>query len=90
MVMDEQIDLRDHGEILVALGGRAAVAEAIAPDAPSRVGMWKTRNSIPAMHWPAIARFAASKGRPDITVELLESLAARSREHAEGDVEKVA
>lgn len=84
-VMDAQIALRDHSEILAALGGRAAVAEAIAPDAPARVGMWKTRNNIPPAHWPAIARFAAAQGRPDITVDLLESLAGKGRETAEID-----
>lgn len=80
--MNDHPSLRDHGDVIAALGGRTPVAEAVStnssaekPVATTTVGMWKHRRCIPPRYWPAVARLAADVGRPDISVDRLERLA---------------
>jgi len=60
-------------DIIKALGGYAVVAEALSLP-PKSVSSMRTRDSVPPEHWPALAKHADSRGRPDITVEFLANL----------------
>lgn len=61
-------------EIILALGN-GVIAEALS-QLPSTVSGWRERG-IPAPHWAGLVALAASRGRPDITLEVLAALAAR-------------
>lgn len=68
----------DWKSIIVALGGTGAVAEALEQWA-STVSGWQTRG-IPSGHWAAVVALAASRGKIEITLEILAALAARKLE----------
>ncbi len=72
------------GSIIDALGGTGQVATALALS-DSTVSGWRTRpGGIPAPHWSALAKLAAGRGVPWITLEVLAALIAREvREAAE-------
>lgn len=61
--------------IIDALGGTGAVAETLS-QSDSTVSGWKTRG-IPAPHWSAVVALATLARRPEITFEVLATLAAR-------------
>jgi hypothetical protein len=65
--------------VIDKLGGTKAVADALSLDA-STVSCWRSsrkgRGSIPSSRWLPLARLAADKGVPEITLESLAELAA--------------
>ena len=58
------------------LGGESAVARALRI-APSTVGAWNSRDSIPGQWWLAIVRLAAMSDVPSITYDRLAKLHAK-------------
>lgn len=58
-----------HADIIAALGGTRAVADALSLPRGT-VHYWRYR-AIPAVKWPDVARLAAASGQHEITVELL-------------------
>lgn len=73
----------DWKSIIVALGGTGAVAGAL-EQADSTVSGWQVRG-IPAPHWAGVVALAATRGIPDVTLEVLAELAARKLETAEAE-----
>lgn len=63
-------------EIIDALGGTKAVAEAMGTNL-SVVSSWRGRRSIPADRWFALVGLAADLGVPDLTFESLAVLHAK-------------
>lgn len=61
-------------EIISALGN-GVIAEGLG-QLPSTVSGWRERG-IPARHWAGVVALAASRGRSDISLEVLATLAAR-------------
>ena len=69
--------------IFVAFGGYAGLAAAI--DVPlGTASAWKTRQSIPPEHWPAIVVAAGERAIPGVTIERLAALRAERRSQSEG------
>jgi hypothetical protein len=65
----------DAGEIISALGGDRAVAEATG-SARSTVVYWRLRGSIPSEHWEALVGLSGEKAG-EITAALIRHAAAR-------------
>jgi hypothetical protein len=68
----------DHQTLIAELDGAASVAEAIGA-LPVTVRAWAARNRIPPEHWPAIIKFAASKGLIVRAEWLMNTTPSRSR-----------
>lgn len=65
-------------DIIKELGGPNAVAAGIG--APlGTVSAWSTRDSIPSDYWSSLVKFAAVRGKDEISYELLAGLAAQRR-----------
>ena len=62
-------------DIIVALGGYGEFAKGLGLPAGTASAM-KTRDYIPARYWSDLVAFAASRGRAEITFEMLAGLAA--------------
>lgn len=63
-------------EVIDLLGGSTAVSKVLGNNR-SAVKNWRT-DGIPAKFWPALARIAADKGVPGITVDFLEQMRANT------------
>lgn len=63
-----------------APGALGEVAEALGQSSSTLSG-WKTRG-IPAPHWASVVALAASRGKPEVTLEVLAGLAARKLEES--------
>lgn len=61
--------------VIDALGGTKLLADRLSLK-PSTVSVWRVRG-IPSAHWLTLARLAADRGLPDITLEALAKLDAR-------------
>lgn len=72
-------DERLHAQVLVDLGGKAAVARALGLD-PKVVTKWHVRG-IPAIYWHRVADLAANAGLP-VTVQSLAQSKPSTREAA--------
>lgn len=78
-------------QVIDAFGGTTEFAAALGiPESHART--MKARASIPAERWERVVEAAQSKGRSDITYEILAKIAARKREpvdtppdHANGE-----
>lgn len=70
--------VNSFSDVINALGGTAKFARAIGMKA-NTAKMAKSRDSIAAEWWVAVAAAAADAGRPDISVEKMAELAAQRR-----------
>ena len=77
--------------IVNAFGNRELMAAAVTaasklgPVQPNQVGMWQTRNEVPADHWPAVVRAAQAAGIVWVTIEVLEEIAVAARQKRNED-----
>lgn len=67
-------------------GALGEVAEALG-QLLSVVSGWRKRG-IPAPHWAGVVALAESRGRPEITLEVLAEIAARKLEPAVSELEE--
>jgi len=70
--------VNSFSEVIDALGGTSKFARAIGMK-PNTAKMAKSRDSIAAEWWSAVADAAANAGRHDISLEKLAELAAQRR-----------
>lgn len=67
------------GSIIDVAGGTAAVATGLCKSESTVSGWRKRPGGIPAEYWSSMVRLAAEAGNPEITLEVLASLAARKQ-----------
>ena len=68
-------------EIVASLGGTASVVAATEVDR-SAVVRWRLRDSIPARHWTALLRIAATKPGCGVTADVLAAHASSAKDAA--------
>lgn len=69
--------MSDVRDLIVDLGGPSALAEILRVEA-NAVRQWKSRNTIPPVHWSDLIELAEQKKRPGVTWDWLR--AARNKE----------
>lgn len=67
--------METFAQVIDALGGSAVVARGIGED-PGTVRQMRRRGSIPSRYWPRIVVFAATRGRNDVTIDILAQISA--------------
>ena len=70
-----------HSDVIQELGGYAKLAEALGLPRGT-VSAMKSRNSIPADQWAAVALEASSQGKETITLDLLARLRSTRKKTA--------